>query len=65
MFPPMSVDECADERRKLSTESIRYELQIENFVESMSKPKTGARLLCTRSYEAQPRVVGYSSSFAS
>jgi threonyl-tRNA synthetase len=40
MFPPMSVDECADERRKLSTESIRYELQIENFVESMSKPKT-------------------------
>ena len=40
MFPPMSVDECADERRKLTTEWIRYELQIQNFVESMAKPKT-------------------------
>jgi len=44
MFPPMSVDEGADERRKLTTESIRYELQIQNFVESMSKPKTAPDL---------------------
>jgi threonyl-tRNA synthetase len=44
MFPPMSVDESADERRKLTTESIRYELQIQNFVESMPKPKTAPDL---------------------
>jgi threonyl-tRNA synthetase len=40
MFPPISVDECADERHKLTTEWIRYELQIQNFVESMPQPKT-------------------------
>jgi threonyl-tRNA synthetase len=44
MFPPMSIDEFVDERRRLTTECIRWELQIQNLVESMPEPKSSAAM---------------------
>src|ERR1039457_630822 len=38
MFPPMELDECSEERRKLTTELIRSEFEIENAVNTMPEP---------------------------
>jgi threonyl-tRNA synthetase len=40
MFPPMEVDEYASERRRLTTEAIRWQLTIQQLLESMPKPKS-------------------------
>ncbi len=40
MFPPMEVDEYASERRKLTTEAIRWQLTIQQLLESIPKPKS-------------------------
>ena len=42
MFPPMELDEHAVERRKLTTEAIRWQLQIEQALEAMPEPKSVA-----------------------
>jgi threonyl-tRNA synthetase len=39
MFPPMSVDEFAEERRRLTTECIRWELEIDRAIKSMPQRK--------------------------
>src|SRR5437763_261650 len=42
MFPPMEIDEYASERRELTTEAIRWQLTIQQLIESIPKPKSTA-----------------------
>jgi threonyl-tRNA synthetase len=44
MFPPMELDEYAEERRKLSTELIRIELTAQMKVEALPPPKSGTAI---------------------
>jgi threonyl-tRNA synthetase len=44
MFPPMELDEYAEERRKLETELIRFELTAQMKVEALPPPKSGTAI---------------------
>jgi threonyl-tRNA synthetase len=41
MFPPMELDEHAVERRRLTTEAIRWQLKIQQTLEGMPAPSSG------------------------
>ncbi|HEU5245512.1 MAG TPA: threonine--tRNA ligase, partial [Candidatus Udaeobacter sp.] len=45
MFPPMELDEYVSERRKLTTEAIRWQLTIQQLLQSMPEPKSAAAYL--------------------
>jgi threonyl-tRNA synthetase len=42
MFPPMEIDEYASDRKRLTTEAIRWQVAIQQLLESMPEPKSGA-----------------------